>query len=147
MTLEIRKIKQQDFNSLYDLLKQVDFPYLPANKKKAFLELSKKDNHLYAGFKENKLVLFLCFSERNSKLYFDIACSKEYQNKWANKNVLGFIFSKAFEDLGYQEFYVESFTEKARKAVERLGFEKIVGVFYKLKSKSDVVKKYLKIKG
>jgi len=146
MVLEIKKVTGKDFDCLYQLLKQEDFPYLPVDKQTAFNELAKSDNYVYAGFDDGKLVLFLCFCERAGKLYFDIACSKEYQKKWANKNVLKFIFETAFQDLGYQEFYVESFTEKARYVVEKFGFKKIDQCFYKLFANSESVVRYLQTK-
>ena len=145
MKLSIKKVKQEHFNSVYELLKQEDFPYLPVDKQTAFNELKQSDNFIYAGFVEDNLVLFLCFSIRNHKLYFDIACSKKYQRKWANKKILKFIFETAFIDLNFQEFYVESFTHQARNVVEKFGFKKVDSCFYVLNKNSKVVNKYLQI--
>ncbi|HAG52919.1 MAG TPA: hypothetical protein DCL21_03940 [Alphaproteobacteria bacterium] len=146
MTLEIKKVTEKDFDCIYQLLKQEDFPYLPVDKQTAFNELSKNDNYIYAGFSESKIVLFLCFCERSGKLYFDIACAKDYQKKWASKQILKFIFETAFQDLGYEEFYVESFTDQSRYVVEKFGFRRIDQCFYRLSANSDSVVRYLQTK-
>lgn len=144
MVLEIRKLKNTDFDNLYLLLKQVEFPYLPSSKQQAYNVLSLSHNHLYGGFFNGNLVLFMCFSENNSKLYFDIACQENYRKQWACKKVINFIFDIVFNKLGYDEFYTESYTPVAQKAVERLGFSKLTGFYYVLRANSKTVQKYLR---
>jgi hypothetical protein len=144
--MEIKKLQKSDINDIYTLLEKQDFPNLPLDKKQATLELLKPNNHAYVGLLNDKVILFLCFCERNAKLYFDIACAKGFERKWANKQVLKFIFKTAFKDLAYQEFFVESFTVKARKVVEKFGFEKVINYCYKISSKSSAVLKYFKTK-
>lgn len=146
MKLEIKKVKQCNFDEIYELLKLAEFPYLPVDKQVAFNEFLKESNNLYIALDEGIIVLFLCFSENGEKLYFDIACSNKYRKKWACKKVLEFIFNTAFINLKYKEFYTNSFTESGVKAVEKLGFEKVKDSYYRLKFESDIVKKYLKIK-
>ncbi|MCP4355511.1 MAG: GNAT family N-acetyltransferase [Proteobacteria bacterium] len=145
MTIQIKKLKECDLDNLYSLLKQTDFPHLPS-RSEAEAELRKKDNHIYLGFdsEDDMLALFLCFSERNDKLYFDIACNPRYQKKWASKKVIKFIFETAFKTLGHDEFIVESLNENARSVVRRFGFEKVMGNFYTLNVKAKPVEKYLK---
>lgn len=146
MALEIKKVNKLELYRIYDLLKQQDFPNLPKDKDYAIEQLSKPENHIYAGFEGDELMLFLCFSEKSSKLYFDIACAKNYEGKWATKKVMKFIFKTAFEELGYQEMFVESLTAKARAVVEKFGFEKVINYFYKITNKSASVLKYFKTK-
>jgi hypothetical protein len=143
MTLQISKLTDKNFNEVYKLLKQAQFPYLPSSKKQAFKILFSKTNHLYGGFFNNELKLFMCFCQNNQKLYFDIACQDNYRKKWATKKVIKFIFNKAFNDLSYDEFYTESFTQNAIKSVEKLGFVKLNNFNYVIRAKSAVVHKYL----
>jgi len=90
------------------------------------------------------LALFLCFSERNGQLYFDIACNPDFNKRWASKKVLKFIFETAFKTLGYDEFIVESLNENARSVVRRFGFEKVIGNFYTLNVRAKPVGRYMK---
>lgn len=143
MTFNIRKLTEEDFTELYMLLKQARFPYLPEDKQIALNELKKDDNYLYGAYKDNKLVVFLCFTERNDKLFFDIACCEEYKKRWANKQILKFIFSTPFNQLGYDDFYTESLTSSAKLAVKKVGFEHLRGNFYRMHKYSDNIKKYL----
>tara|TARA_Y100001960_G_C14781757_1_gene887395 strand:- start:7697 stop:8161 length:465 start_codon:yes stop_codon:yes gene_type:complete len=147
MTLEIKKLKFEDFDELYELLLDVKFPYLPNSKQQTFNILSLSHNHLYGGFFNGKLVLFMCFSENNSKLYFDIACQENYRKKWGTKKVITFIFNTAFNKLGYNEFYTESYSDIAQKAVERIGFKNLTGFYYVINKNAKSVQKYLKYKG
>ena len=142
--MNIRKLQKKDVDSLYSLLKQTDFPHLPS-KIDAESELLKEDNHIYLGVdSENEaLALFLCFSERNGQLYFDIACNPDYSRRWASKKIITFIFKTAFKTLGYDEFFVESLNEHARNVVKKFGFEKVIGNFYTLNVKSEAVKRYM----
>lgn len=146
MALQIRKLKDNDFDELYLLLKQAEFPFLPSSKEQTINVLSLSHNHLYGGFSNGKLVLFMCFSENNTRLYFDIACQENYRKRWGTKQTLRFIFNTAFNKLGYSEFYTESYTPDAQKAVERLGFNKLTGFYYVLRANSNVVEKYLRRK-
>lgn len=146
MTLKIRKLNDKDYEELYQLLIKAEFPYLPSSKQKTIDVLSLSHNHLYGGFFNDKLVVFMCFSENASKLYFDIACHDIYRKRWGTKQTIMFIFDTAFNKLGYDEFYTESHTKTAQNAVEKLGFEKLSGFYYRLKAKSAVAKKYLKVK-
>lgn len=143
MTFKIRKLTDKDYTELYKLLKQAEFPYLPNDQQTALNELKKDDNHLYGAFDEDTLAVFLCFSERNDKLFFDIACLAEYKKRWANKQILRFIFSTPFNDLGYDDFYTESLNDTARAAVKKVGFEHLRGNFYRMHKYSDSIKKYL----
>lgn len=147
MVLTIKKIVAENFDELYQLLIDVKFPYLPNSKQQALNILSLSHNHLYGGFFNDKLVLFMCFSENNSKLYFDIACQDNYRKKWANKNIISFIFDTAFNKLGYNCFYTESYSQTAQKAVEKIGFKNLTGFYYMIEKKSEIVNKYLKHKG
>lgn len=143
MTINIKKLESKNLNKLYEFLKKEKFPNLP-NKQEAFKELTQLDNHIYLGFYNEEMVLFLCFSERNQKLYFDIACNKKYRRKWATKKTMKFIFNTAFNNLGYDDFIVESLNQHARNVVEGFGFKKEQGFFYSLRKNSKMVERYLK---
>jgi hypothetical protein len=143
MTFQIRKLVDEDFNELYQLLKQAQFPYLPEDEQLAFKELKKDDNHLYGAFKDDILAVFLCFTERGGKLFFDIACKDSFKKRWANKQILQFIFTTPFNLLGYDEFYTESLNNTAQNAVSKVGFKHVSGNFYKMHKDASSIKKYL----
>lgn len=145
MTIKIEEIQKEDFSLLYDFLKKEEFPYLPT-KEEAEKEFKMNDNHIYVGKDNDKIVLFLCFCERNEKLYFDIACDIKYRKKWANKSTMRFIFNTAFNTLNFEDMIVESLNDNARCVVERFGFKNIQGFFYKLNKSSNIVQKYLNTK-